>query len=70
MTPNFPTAAELADAQWRTSTYSAPNNECVAVAGLGAWVGLRDTKTPGGPAIAVRGEAFAAAVTALRTGTL
>ncbi|MHC3394692.1 DUF397 domain-containing protein [Streptomyces lavendulocolor] len=67
-----PTPAELAAAPWRTSTYSAANNECVEVAPVlgGAWVGVRDTKVKGGPVVAVPASAFAAVVSALRDGTI
>lgn len=71
MTVNRPTAAELAAASWRTSSYSAANNECVEVAPVGgAWVGLRDSKRQGGPAVAVPASAFAVVVHALRDGKL
>ncbi|MEU3084541.1 DUF397 domain-containing protein [Streptomyces albidoflavus] len=62
-----PTLAQLANAQWRASTYSAANNECVEVACSPTWVGVRDTKTPGGPALAVGPSAWAAVVAAVRT---
>ncbi|MFD6917942.1 DUF397 domain-containing protein [Streptomyces virginiae] len=65
-----PTAAQLAAAPWRTSSYSAANNECVEVAPVGVWVGLRDSKQPHGDVVAVGSEAFAAMVDALRNGTL
>ncbi|MFF5338507.1 DUF397 domain-containing protein [Streptomyces sp. NPDC013181] len=42
----------------------------MAVAETPAWVGVRDTKDPEGPAITVRPRAFAAAVAALRAGRL
>lgn len=71
MTPqSVPTAAELAAAPWRTSSYSAAENECVEVAPLGAWVGLRDSKRPHGSVVPVPAEAFAAVIDALRNGTL
>ncbi|MGW0785907.1 DUF397 domain-containing protein [Streptomyces sp. NPDC002913] len=67
-----PTAAELAGASWRTSTYSAANNECVEVAttGLGSWVGVRDSKVQRGPVLAVPAEAFASLIGAIRGGSL
>ncbi|MFF5808281.1 DUF397 domain-containing protein [Streptomyces sp. NPDC012746] len=71
MTPqSAPAAAELAAAPWRTSSYSAANNECVEVAAIGAWVGLRDSKRPHGSVVAVPAEAFGAVVDALRNGTI
>ncbi|WP_326655682.1 DUF397 domain-containing protein [Streptomyces sp. NBC_01750] len=71
MTTTPPTAAELAAACWKTSSYSAANNECVEVAAVGAaWVGIRDSKRVHGPALAVPTQAFAAVIGALRAGTL
>ncbi|WP_331719447.1 DUF397 domain-containing protein [Streptomyces sp. NBC_01174] len=71
MTTTPPTAAQLAAARWKTSTYSAANNECVEVAtGLGAWVGVRDSKMEHGPALAVPAEAFASLIGAVRSGSL
>ncbi|MFI8784742.1 DUF397 domain-containing protein [Streptomyces albidoflavus] len=62
-----PTPEQLARAGWATSSYSAANNECVEVALTHAWVGVRDTKTPGGPALAVAPSSWAAVVEAVRT---
>ncbi|MGW1819092.1 DUF397 domain-containing protein [Streptomyces sp. NPDC002125] len=71
MTTTPPTAAQLAGARWSTSTYSAANNECVEVAtGLGAWVGVRDSKVQRGPVLAVPAEAFASLIGAIRGGSL
>ncbi|MFC9298499.1 DUF397 domain-containing protein [Streptomyces sp. NPDC057011] len=71
MTPqSAPTAAELAAAPWRTSSYSAAENECVEVGPLGAWVGLRDSKRPHGNAVAVSATAFASMVDAIRSGAV
>ncbi|MEV0012722.1 DUF397 domain-containing protein [Streptomyces sp. NPDC047973] len=71
MSTTPPTAAELAGASWRTSTYSAANNECVEVAtGLGPWVGVRDSKVEQGPALAVPADAFASLIGAVRSGSL
>ncbi|NWF30881.1 DUF397 domain-containing protein [Streptomyces sp. PKU-EA00015] len=70
MTTTPPTRADLAAARWKTSTYSAANNECVEVAAVGAWVGVRDSKRDHGPALIVPAVAFAAVVDALRTGKL
>ncbi|WP_030422857.1 DUF397 domain-containing protein [Streptomyces sp. NRRL F-5065] len=66
-----PTAAQLAGASWRTSTYSGPQNECVEVAdGGGSWVGVRDTKDRARPALTVPGPAWSALVNALSSGAL
>ncbi|MFJ3883434.1 DUF397 domain-containing protein [Streptomyces sp. NPDC090077] len=65
-----PTAAELAAAPWRTSSYSAVNNECVEVAADGAWVGLRDSKRPQGAVLVMQPAAFAALTDALKADAL
>lgn len=67
-----PTAAQLAGAAWRTSTYSGAQNECVEVAGVegGRWVGVRDTKNRAQPALVVPGTAWSVLVDALNAGTL
>ncbi|MGW5679205.1 DUF397 domain-containing protein [Streptomyces sp. NPDC003860] len=67
-----PTAAQLDGADWTTSTYSAPNNECVEFARTpdGTWVGVRDTKDRTRGALTVSGPAWTAVVDALRTGEL
>ncbi|MFF8464869.1 DUF397 domain-containing protein [Streptomyces albidoflavus] len=65
-----PTLAQLANAQWRTSTYSAANNECVEVALGATWVGVRDTKTPDGPALLLSGRTWTTALHAVSTGTI
>lgn len=70
MTENVSLPAELATAQWKTSSYSAANNECVEVAIGGVWVGVRDSKRDHGPVMAVPTHAFAAVIDALRAGTL
>ncbi|MFF8847982.1 DUF397 domain-containing protein [Streptomyces sp. NPDC015127] len=70
MTTIPPTDAQLAGTTWRTSTYSGANSECVEVALGGSWVGVRDSKARTRPALAVPGQAWAAAVDASRAGTL
>ncbi|WTD07599.1 DUF397 domain-containing protein (plasmid) [Streptomyces albidoflavus] len=59
---------DFAAAVWRTSTYSAANNECVAVAASPGmtWVGVRDTKTLGGPVLAVSPSAWSDMVAAVQ----
>ncbi|MFF4290995.1 DUF397 domain-containing protein [Streptomyces sp. NPDC001633] len=57
--PTAPTAAQLAAASWRTSSYSAANNECVEVAELPVWTCIRDSKDPSGPVLRFTAAAFA-----------
>lgn len=61
-----PTVAQLATAGWYKSSYSAANNECVEVARARAWVAVRDSKAPGGPALAFPAAAFAAFIDEVR----
>ncbi|WP_406427394.1 DUF397 domain-containing protein [Streptomyces sp. NBC_01589] len=61
---NLPTAPT----QWRKSTYSnGTGGECVEVADLYSAVGVRDSKQPRRPHIAVRHSAWAGFVAFLRT---
>ncbi|MEU0831786.1 DUF397 domain-containing protein [Streptomyces sp. NPDC005969] len=54
--------------QWRKSSYSnGAGGECVEVADLHAAVGVRDSKRPRGPRIAVRHSTWAGFVAFLRT---
>ncbi|MFF8790303.1 DUF397 domain-containing protein [Streptomyces sp. NPDC015125] len=58
--------AQLTTAGWFKSSYSAANNECVEVAWAGTRVAVRDSKDPGGPALAFPAAAFAAFVDGVR----
>ncbi|MDT0310043.1 DUF397 domain-containing protein [Streptomyces sp. DSM 44917] len=52
---------------WRKSSYSNGDGNCVEVAdGVPEVVPVRDSKNPGGPALAVPAGAWAAFVTSLR----
>ncbi|MCM2413903.1 DUF397 domain-containing protein [Streptomyces sp. RKAG290] len=54
------------DARWFKSSYSGGSGtECVEVAGLGTSVGVRDSKQPAGPYIALCGRAWADFVASL-----
>ncbi|MFI9036031.1 DUF397 domain-containing protein [Streptomyces sp. NPDC053726] len=55
-------------ARWRKSSYSnGAGGECVEVADLQSTVGVRDSKQPRGPHIAVRHNTWARFVASLRT---
>lgn len=56
----------LANATWRTSSYSGGNNECVAVATTPMAVPVRDSKRPAGPILAFGRAAWAAFLDGLR----
>lgn len=45
------TPVDLSRAQWKKSTRSSGNGQCVEVADLDAAVALRDSKDPTGPAL-------------------
>ncbi|MFB7184174.1 DUF397 domain-containing protein [Streptomyces sp. NPDC056230] len=54
--------------QWRKSSYSnGTGGECVEFADLQSTVGVRDSKQPHGPHIAVRHNTWARFVASLRT---
>ncbi|CAL9491454.1 hypothetical protein SUDANB145_03230 [Streptomyces sp. enrichment culture] len=49
--PRRPRAEELHNAQWRRSSYSGGANDCVEIADLGAYAGVRDSKAPDLPPV-------------------
>lgn len=53
--------------QWKKSTYSAGYSGCVEVGTDGKVVGVRDSKDPGGPALAFSSRAWQAFLLTLRT---
>lgn len=60
--------AVLSGAQWFKSTYSGGGGDCVEVAWFGAGrVGVRDSKSPTGPALVFTPAEWEAFTTALRT---
>lgn len=59
----------LARAPWRKSSYSGGSQNCVEVAGgLPGAVGVRDSKDPAGPALAVSPGAWRAFTAAVKGG--
>ncbi|MGW4637539.1 DUF397 domain-containing protein [Sphaerisporangium sp. NPDC004334] len=62
---------DLRNAQWRKSTFSADQGNCVEVASnLPGLVGVRDSKNPGGPQLAFTPAEWSAFVTGLKARTL
>lgn len=68
MTTPAPTPAELAAADWFTSSYTNAGNECVEIAHVTpSWTAIRDSKNPHGPTLTVPTTTFAHLVTYART---
>ncbi|GAB3143697.1 DUF397 domain-containing protein [Micromonospora sonneratiae] len=62
---------DLSEAVWRKSRRSNHQGQCVEVAdNLAGVVGVRDSKDPYGPILAVSPAAWTAFVTATKAGTL
>ncbi|SCL24322.1 protein of unknown function [Micromonospora rhizosphaerae] len=57
------TALDLSGADWRTSTRSSGNGNCVEVAAVGGRIAVRDSKDRRGPALIFAPAAWAAFVT-------
>lgn len=57
------TTLDLARAEWRTSTRSSGNGNCVEVAGVDGRVAVRDSKDRGGPVLAFPAPSWRAFVT-------
>ena len=58
----------LTDAQWRKSSYSSGNGQCVEVADLPAAIAVRDSKDPAGPKLIFTRDAWAAFVESAKGG--
>jgi hypothetical protein len=50
----------MSDAQWRTSTYSGNQGDCVEVAPASEEARVRDSKDPEGGQLSVTGDAWRA----------
>ena len=61
-------ANDQSRATWRKSSYSSTNGgQCIEVAALPGWIGVRDSKNPDGPKLvfgAAEWRAFARSITA------
>jgi hypothetical protein len=51
-------APDWTNARWRKSSHSSDSNICVEIALAGPVVGLRDSKNPTGPALALPSHSF------------
>lgn len=67
MTHVLPPAAGLASAEWRTSSYSGGQGDCVEVAdGYAGTMPVRDSKRPDGPVIGFSQATWTAFLDTLR----
>ncbi|MEW1721428.1 DUF397 domain-containing protein [Streptomyces sp. NPDC093109] len=60
------TKADLIAADWTKSRFSSGGDNCVEVATAGHTTGLRDSKVPNGPHLAVTAAAFATFLAGLK----
>jgi hypothetical protein len=59
----------MSDVQWRKSRYSGHSGgECVEVAGLASVIGVRDSKDPDGPKLALSPAAWGALTAEIKSG--
>ena len=62
---------DLTGADWRKSSFSSNNGNCVEVArNLPGTVAVRDSKNPAGPALAFPADTWRAFLSAARAGKL
>ncbi|GAA4194529.1 hypothetical protein GCM10022252_39070 [Streptosporangium oxazolinicum] len=59
---------DLSRAEWRTSSLSGSNGQCVQVAFLGKHVAVRDSKNPQGPALAFGTREWSVFVSGVKGG--
>jgi hypothetical protein len=57
---------DLSRAQWRKSSYSGGNGQCVEVAHLPEAIAVRDSKDPVGPKLIFAAHAWAAFVASMK----
>jgi hypothetical protein len=58
----------MRDAQWRKSSYSGNTGNCVEVAVTESVVGVRDSKDPGGSALAFAPDEWLAFTAGIKAG--
>jgi hypothetical protein len=59
---------DLSRAQWRTSSFSGSNGDCVQVAFVANHVAVRDSKDPHGPALIFTPDEWTAFLAGARDG--
>ena len=59
---------DLTRAEWRKSSYSSGNGQCVEIAFVGEAVAMRDSKDPTGPALVFTPGEFSAFVRGVHDG--
>jgi hypothetical protein len=59
---------DLSPTQWRKSSYSSANGQCVEVAHLDQALTVRDSKDSEGPKLAFSAQAWAAFVQGIKLG--
>lgn len=50
---------DFSHSTWQKSTRSQQSGQCVELARTDGWIGLRDSKEPGGPVLVFTAEEFA-----------
>lgn len=69
MASNFLESASTADVQWRKSSFSGAQNDCVEISeSLPGVVPVRDSKDPEGPVLTFGPVAFASFIDAVKSG--
>jgi hypothetical protein len=62
---------DLSRARWRTSSHSSGNGECVQVTTTpGGIIAVRDSKNPGGPALAITARTWTRFVRAIQCASV
>ncbi|MFE4358948.1 DUF397 domain-containing protein [Kitasatospora xanthocidica] len=69
MVSTFPPVAAVAGLEWRKSSYSGAQSDCVEVAvGLPGAVPVRDSKDSGGPALLFPADAWSSFLAGVKAG--